>query len=65
MKEPKFLGPPRIFIEVIREFGETGQYVRSRKEIELRVWRDARHNSAIVENEINSCLREVESYGGG
>lgn len=57
------LGPPRLFIEVIREIDDgSGQYVRSRKEIGERVWRDAKHGSAIIENEINTCFRECEYY---
>ena len=57
------LGPPRIFIEVMREIGDTGQFVRSVKEIELRVWRDAKHGAAILTNEMEACLKEVEQYG--
>lgn len=57
------LGPPRLFIEVIREIGDTGQFVRTRKEISERVWRDAKYGPSIVANEMNACLLECEQYG--
>ncbi len=51
------LGPPRLFIEVMREIGDTGQFIRSRKEIGERVWRDARHGPAIIETEIEALFQ--------
>jgi len=57
MKKPN-LGEPRIFVEVVREIGDTGQHVRVRKEISLDLWRNARFPAGFAEAAVNECLQE-------
>lgn len=58
-KTKRQLGPPRIFIEVIREI-EDGSFVQSRKEIDLVQFQSAK--ISIADMAINECLAKVAQY---
>lgn len=58
--DPAKLGPPRIFVEVIREI-EGGGELRTRKEISLEVFHRSRF--PVGDYVINECLGEMKLYG--
>ena len=58
--DPSKLGPPRIFVEVIREI-EGGGILRTRKEISLMLFRQSR--VSLGDAAIEECLEEMKLYG--
>lgn len=57
---PALLGEPRIFVEVLRPCGDG--FLRSRKEISLTSWAQARFPGGLAELTINTALTEVLQY---
>lgn len=49
---------PRIFVEVLRPIGD-GHFARSRKEISLMEWINARYAGVLAECAINAALAEL------